>query len=214
MPAGRKPVHSREEYVTAAISLADELGLGAVTLRALGQAMGVSTTAVYRYFMSKEDLFAAMRDTLLATVPQAMDLTDANDPRGRIIAAASAFRATVRRHPCLIQIVFLPNQDGGASTAIPDLLAQDLTALGLSGPLLVRGYQQLESLVAGSTAFDFAGAPAHTRDRATRLSIAHPEFRSSLASASAVDANNEAAFEASLRMVLDGLLAERDSGRT
>ena len=49
MPAGRPPSRTHAEFVEAAIALADEFGLPALTLKSLGAAVGVSTPAVYRY---------------------------------------------------------------------------------------------------------------------------------------------------------------------
>ena len=79
VPPGRKPSKSREEFVQSAIDFADEHGIDALTVRALGSAMGLSATAVYRYFPTKETLLSAMREELLSEVVVAAD--DVPDPR-------------------------------------------------------------------------------------------------------------------------------------
>ena len=206
MTAGRKPTRSREEFVTAAIEYADEHGISNLSLRSLGSAMGASTTAVYRYFHDKNDLIVAMRETLLAG---AFPANAAGDPRSVLMASALGYRTTAKAHPCLSQIMNLPALEGTVTMAVPQLLINTLAELGLSGPLLVRGYRQLESFVLGATAFDFSDAPLHLQDRYDRMrQLESPDIDAVLTDPKAVERNNEAAFLASLTMLLDGLLQE------
>lgn len=197
----------------AAVEFADEHGLSALTLRALGQSMGASTTAVYRYFRDKDDLIVALREHLLADVAERL-AGGSEDPVQLMIDTALAYRAAVREHPCLSQIMGLPALEGDVSAALPELVVAQLTRLGLTGPLLVRGYQQVESFVIGTASFDFSDAPQHLNGRHRRLArLNHADFTASLTDADAVDRNNEAAFEASLRAIIAGLLAEQSALR-
>ncbi|WP_260646025.1 helix-turn-helix domain-containing protein, partial [Staphylococcus aureus] len=52
--------------MAAAFRVTDQIGLQALTLKALGQHLGVDSTAVYRHFRSKDVLLIAMMDRLLA----------------------------------------------------------------------------------------------------------------------------------------------------
>lgn len=207
MPPGRKPAHSREEFVAAAIAYADEHGLPALTLAAVGRAVGVSTTALYRYFRDKDALIVAMREELLGQA-----LTGgaaAEEPRARIIAAALAFRSTARRHPCLGDLMVTAALEGDNAAAVPWFIGSALEELGLNGRLLVRGYRQLESFVVGTCVFDFSGVPSHLQDRFIRMRlIGHPAVDAVLGAPSDVDEINEEAFEASLTCLLDGLIAQ------
>ena len=211
MPPGRKPTRSRDEFVFAAVNFADEHGLSALTLRALGYSMGASTTAVYRYFRDKDDLIVALREHLLASVAERI-AHGSEDPVELLLETGLAYRAAVRQHPCLSQIMGLPALEGDVSAALPELVAAQLTRLGLTGPLLVRGYQQLESFVIGTAAFDFSAAPLHLESRQRRLArLNRQDFTTALADAASVERNNEAAFEASLRAIIAALLAEQSA---
>lgn len=207
MPAGRKPTRTREEFVSAAIDFADAHGLSALTLKSLGDALGASTTAVYRYFRDKDALIVALRETLLIRVVAGLEGAS-TDPREQLVAAAMAFRAEARRHPCLSQIMGLPAVEGDNSAAVPELVVGALAALGLRGDDLARGYQQIESFVIGTSMFDFSDAPNHITGRHDRLSkVPDDGFRAALGTADAVDANNEAAFEATLHLIIDSLVS-------
>ena len=206
MAPGRKPSRTREEFVTAAIAYADEKGISSLTLRSLGVELGAATTAVYRYFANKDDLIVAMREALLA---EAIPASTGGEARQRLTASALAFRDTVRRHPCLSQIMGLAALEGDNSNGVVLFTVKGLEELGLSGPLLVRGYRQLESFVVGTSAYDFSDAPRHLQERLERIRrLAHGDFDDALTDAAAVEADNELAFVTTFNWILDGLIAE------
>jgi len=184
VPPGRPPRHTREEFIAAALSYADTHGLAALSLRALGGAVGVSTSAVYRYFLDKESLIVALREQLLGEMIEEIWAAP-EGPRERIMAVGLAYRHAVRRHPCLSQIMNLPATEGENSAAVPEYAIGLLVELGLTGPLLARGYQQLESLIMGASSIDYADAPRHLDDRQLRLArVANPAFANSRTAAS------------------------------
>lgn len=204
MPPGRRPTHSSAEFVSAGIAFADEHGIETLTLRALGSALGISTTAIYRYFPDKRALLSAMRDTLMDGVLRE-DLLS-SDPRGTIRDIARAFRRTANAHPCLGPLMTLTGLRGPGADRVPAIVGTALHDLGLRDRELVVAYRQVETFVAGSCVFDLAGAPAHLTDRLDRLQgVDRPEFRAILVNPAAVEAVNEAAFEASLEALLDSL---------
>ena len=52
--------NTRQRLIDATRDMIDRDGVDAVSMRELGRAMGLSRTAVYRHFTSKEDLLAAV----------------------------------------------------------------------------------------------------------------------------------------------------------
>lgn len=63
---------SRERIVEAAIAIADDEGLGPLTMRVLARELGVSTMSLYRHVKSREELLVLMADAVLAeqTLPR------------------------------------------------------------------------------------------------------------------------------------------------
>jgi AcrR family transcriptional regulator len=59
---------NREQVLTAALDLLDEVGLDQLTMRRLTTALGVQNGATYWHFRSKQALLEAMADELLAGV--------------------------------------------------------------------------------------------------------------------------------------------------
>ncbi|MFJ3904708.1 TetR/AcrR family transcriptional regulator C-terminal domain-containing protein [Streptomyces sp. NPDC090025] len=60
---------TRERIVRAALEIADAEGLGALTMRRLGTALAVSTTALYRHVPGKGELVRLMTDAVCAEIP-------------------------------------------------------------------------------------------------------------------------------------------------
>lgn len=66
----------RDSLIEAAAKLLDQGGPAAVTLRAVGQASGVSHNAPYKHFASKEDLLAAVAIRELTRPAPSVDAGD------------------------------------------------------------------------------------------------------------------------------------------
>lgn len=98
----RKAILSREKIVRAAIRMADEKRLSAVTLRGLAKRMNVHVTSLYNHVSTKEALLAAMNMELMA---------EANLPMGSLAwqdwvrRFAIAIRSLSRRHPGAFQLL-------------------------------------------------------------------------------------------------------------
>jgi TetR/AcrR family tetracycline transcriptional repressor len=90
------PALSRATAVATAVRLLDADGAGALTMRRLAREMGVPLMSLYRHVRSKDDLDAAIVETLLAGLPRP-------DRRGsweeRIRGWADAYRRMVMAHP-------------------------------------------------------------------------------------------------------------------
>lgn len=71
-PARGRPARlDRTRTVDTALELLDEVGLDALTMRRLADAMDVQAGALYRYFATKGDLLTAMAERMLADLAAA-----------------------------------------------------------------------------------------------------------------------------------------------
>ena len=97
-PPARPRSLGREEIVAAAISLADESGADAVTMKAVATRLGpVTPMALYRYVYSKEGLVDLMLDAAVRTV----SIPDAPGPdwRADLRRVALDTREMIKRRP-------------------------------------------------------------------------------------------------------------------
>jgi AcrR family transcriptional regulator len=80
----------------ASLDVADELGLGAVTMQAVAGRLGVTPMALYRHIANKADLLDAVQESLLLE----FSVPDERLPwRARLAGIARAARESARRHP-------------------------------------------------------------------------------------------------------------------
>ncbi|MFI5606983.1 TetR/AcrR family transcriptional regulator C-terminal domain-containing protein [Amycolatopsis sp. NPDC051903] len=97
-PPPRQRALGRDEIVAAAIALADEGGMAAVTMKAVATSLGPYTAmALYRYVHSREGLTDLMLDAVVAEVP--VPVSPGADWRTDLHALALATRRMLGRHP-------------------------------------------------------------------------------------------------------------------
>jgi AcrR family transcriptional regulator len=90
----------RRRILEAALAIADEGGLSAVTMRAVAQQVGVSPMALYPHVAGKETLLDGMVDVLLAKLLPLVDSLPVDaDWWSRLSALARGFRALAIDHP-------------------------------------------------------------------------------------------------------------------
>lgn len=117
------------KVVEAALSLADEEGLGAVTMRAVAQRVGVSAMSVYTYVPGKAELLDLMVDALYAQMPR--PAWGRSRWRSRLTSVAESNLELLTTHPWLTEVAALSRPPLG-----PGVMAKyehELSALDGSG---------------------------------------------------------------------------------
>lgn len=90
------------QIVDAALELADNSGLSALTMRAVAQRVGISPMSVYTYVPGKPELLDLMVDALYARMAP-YDWGTA-PWRERLVAVAEANRAMLSQHPWMTEV--------------------------------------------------------------------------------------------------------------
>lgn len=93
---------SRDRVLAAAVALADEAGIEALSMRRLAQELGVVPMALYKHVANKEELFDGMVDALIGEIdPPVRDAGWQDTVRLRVLSARSA----LLRHPWARQVL-------------------------------------------------------------------------------------------------------------
>ena len=108
---GPRPAYSRADIAAAAVRIADERGLDAVSMRHIAAELGCGTMSLYNYVPRKEDLYELMVDAVAAEQELWEPL---GDWRADMLRVARQARALMLRHtwlPALMSPVygFSPN---------------------------------------------------------------------------------------------------------
>ncbi|MFI6600895.1 TetR/AcrR family transcriptional regulator C-terminal domain-containing protein [Nonomuraea sp. NPDC050536] len=145
---GPKPGLSVEAIVEAAVAVADEQGMAAVSMRAVGERLGRTGMALYTYVPSKNELVDLMYDHVLAELPS--EYPPGGGWRAALTSWAHDMRAFYLRHPWVLQVsqarpVLGPNEFQSLET-----LAGVLSRTGLRARVLRGAVAALLDLVRGA----------------------------------------------------------------
>jgi AcrR family transcriptional regulator len=97
-----RPSLSREQIIENAIDVVDRHGLTALTMRRLGQELGVEAMSLYRYVNSREDLLEGIVDQMIAQLhlrPGHAPLQPTDDWQAYLRWLAHRVRELARTHP-------------------------------------------------------------------------------------------------------------------
>jgi AcrR family transcriptional regulator len=144
--AARRQPLSRGQVLRAAVALADQGGIGALSMRKLGQALGVEAMSLYNHVASKGDLLDGMIDVVFSEI----GLPDSDEGwkpamRRRAISA----REVLGRHRWAIGLMESRRSPGPATVRHHDAVLGCLRAAGFSVEMTAHAYSLLDSYIYG-----------------------------------------------------------------
>jgi AcrR family transcriptional regulator len=134
---------SQEVIVDRAIGLAEREGLSALSMRRLGQELGVDGTAFYRYFRDKDDLVLAVGDRVTRwTLDRVRETVAADAPWQDVLrGVARAAWAASTKYPAVFAMTFSRTTGQEAERAMVELLLGSVAKAGLSARQTVLTYR-------------------------------------------------------------------------
>ncbi len=144
-PQRRVPL-SREHVLDAAIKLADQGGLGSLSMRKLGHELGVEAMALYYHFANKEEVIDGIVDIVFSEVD--LPVTGA-DWRSAMRRRAVSLRDALARHRWAIGLMESRTSPGPANLRHHDAMIGSLLASGFDIPMAAHAYALLDSYIYG-----------------------------------------------------------------
>jgi AcrR family transcriptional regulator len=208
-PNRRAPL-TKERVLDAAIELADRRGLGALTMRRLGAALGVEAMSLYKHVANKEALLAGMVDRVVGAIaiPE-----EGSHWRSAMAQRAASARAVLARHAWVIGLLEAGATPGPHAMRYLDAIIGSLRAAGFSMEDAGRAFMLLDSYVYGhviqESNLPFA-PPAEVAEAAGTASdqaalTAFPHLAALYAHARSHPRSLDDEFAFGLELVLDGL---------
>ncbi len=160
-PAGRRSPLTRGRVLAAAVELADAGGFEALSMRKLGQALGVEAMALYRHVRDKNELLDELAERLVAEMlpssPAGIspDLAWKATLRSQVMAA----RRVMLRHPWGRDVLQARGVTGPVRLAYIDAVLGILRDGGFSVDLAHHALHVLDSRIFGVN-LDFFSASA------------------------------------------------------
>lgn len=205
---GKRSPLNRERVVKAAIELVDGAGMGALSMRTLGEQLGVRAMALYNHVDNKDDLLDGMVDVVYGEidVPTGPDWKTAM--RGRAISA----RRVLARHPWAIPLMESRTAPGPANLRHHDTVLGVLRDAEFSSQSATFVYSLLDCYIYGF-ALQEANLPFGTPDELAAMSDAivrllpadeYPHLREAAVELPASGFSFADQFETGLDLLLDG----------
>jgi AcrR family transcriptional regulator len=149
----------REEILDAALAIADERGLEAVSMRALAERVGVTPMALYRHVKDKAALLDGMVGRLLSALLPTDAAPGTREPAWdeRLDALAHACRQVTQRHPWAAHLLFSrPAVTPDAVRAV-DIIYLALIEAGVPEPEVPRLERLISTFVIGFATSEASG---------------------------------------------------------
>ena len=195
MPQARRRL-SREAVLAAALTIIDEGGLEACTMRAVAAELGVEAMSLYWHIPNKEALLDGVIERVLMEVDQ--DRREHDDWRERLRHFARIFRRVILRHRNTLPLI--ASRPLGAYVAAGRMTEAGIESLeraGFDRQTAIRAARTVSRYVIGFTMAERIPEPA------TLPAAVSPALEELLASVATDD--REELFEFGLETLIEGL---------
>ncbi|MFD3587097.1 TetR/AcrR family transcriptional regulator [Streptomyces sp. NPDC058683] len=145
-PRPTRETLTRQSVLHAAVELADTGGLETLSMRRLGEAVGVEAMSLYNHVAGKEDLFDGMVDLVFGEVELP---TPGGDWRQTMRQRAISMRLVLARHRWAIGLMESRSTPGPATLRHHDAVLGCLRQGGLSLTLTAHAVSVLDSYIYG-----------------------------------------------------------------
>src|SRR5947209_11903422 len=163
--AGRRVPLRRDQVLEAAVTLADEGGIDALSMRKLGQALGVEAMSLYNHVAGKSDLLDGMVDVVFGEIGLP---TDDKGWKQAMRQRAISAREALSRHRWAIGLMESRRSPGPATLRHHDAVLECLREAGFSIGLSAHAYSLLDSYIYGF-ALQEASLPFGTGEEAAQV---------------------------------------------
>ena len=202
---------SRERVLGAAVSLADEDGIEALTMRELGLRLGFEAMSLYNHVANKDDILDGMVDLVVSEIDLPSDTVDWKEAmRRRAISAQSVFS----RHPWASALIDSRESSGPARLRYFDWMIGTLRRAGFTLEMTAHALSVLDSYIYGfgrqqlNVSPEGDATPEEMAEAFLRAIPAdeYPDLREMVVDHAMVSGYDESAdFRFGLDLILDGL---------
>lgn len=210
----REPL-TTERVISAALDLADEAGVEALSMRRIGERLGVEAMSLYNHVANKDAILAGVLEAVLEQI----EIPSPDDDwkqgiRRRAISAREVFL----RHPWAMGILEShPQNSSPRRLGYYDAVLGALHDAGFDSRLAIRAFSAVDAYIFGSIlqelslAFDDqASLDEIGEDLMRQMADAYPNLAAATADTMAEGYDLAAEFLWGLNLIIDAFEAERD----
>jgi AcrR family transcriptional regulator len=137
---------TRERIIDAAMGLADEVGLEALSMRKLGDRLGVEAMSLYNHVANKDDLLDGMADAFMASI----DIPSPGDEwKEAMRLRANSAREQFARHRWALSLIESRPNAGFETIRYHDAIIGVLREAGFSIEMTAHAFALLDAFIFG-----------------------------------------------------------------
>lgn len=217
--AGSRTSLNRDRVLAAAVEIADEQGVGAVTMRAVASKLGVEAMSLYNHVANKDDILGGMVNLVVEQIDLPRDAASWREAmRRRAVSAHRVFG----RHPWVPVLLDSRGSSGPAGLRYFDWVLGTLMRAGFSMDDAARVFSLLDSYIYGFGIQEFnfsADSDTSPEERAEMLLAyvppeEYPYLHQMATQAMQTGYDAEADFQFGLEVILDGLARILEDSRS
>jgi AcrR family transcriptional regulator len=209
-----RPPLSRERVLRAAIGLADADGIDSLSMRRLGQALGVEAMSLYNHVRNKDEILDGIVDMVVSEFELP---SPGGEWKSSLRRTAMSAHQVLVKHPWAASLMLSPARMSAARLRYMETILRSLRDGGFSPEMTHHAYHALDSHISGFTlwAVHFQFTPEEADELASSFlgSLAPDEYPYLIEHAGVhmrMDAappkpNDEGEFGFGLDLILDGL---------
>ena len=137
---------SRERVLRAAVAFADRSGIASLSMRKLGQELGVEAMSLYNHVANKDDILDGMIDVVFSEIELPPDDVDWKTAMRR---RAISVREALSRHHWATQLMESRSNPGPANLRHHDAVLGSLRHAGFSMAMAAHAYSLLDAYIYG-----------------------------------------------------------------
>ena len=137
---------TRERVLQAAIALCDEGGIESLSMRKLGQELGVEAMSLYNHVANKDDILDGIVDEVVSEI-EVPPIGD--DWKAALRQRANSARDVLSRHPWATGLIESRTNPGPATLRYYDSVIGSLREAGFSIEMAAHAFSALDSYIYG-----------------------------------------------------------------
>ncbi len=142
----RRIALTRARVLEAAVAVADADGIASLSMRRLGEAVGVEAMSLYNHVTNKGDLLDGMIDVIYGEIDMPADATDWKEAMRR---RATSAREVLARHAWAIGLMESRSSPGPATLRHHDAVLGALRRGGFTVEMAAHAFSALDSYIYG-----------------------------------------------------------------
>ena len=136
---------SRERVLRAAVALADQDGVGSLSMRKLAKELGVEAMSLYHHVANKDDILNGIVDVVFGEI----DIPAETDWQAAMRRRAISARKALQRHPWAIGLMDSRSTPGPATLRHHEAVLRTLRNAGFSVKMAAHAFSVLDSYIYG-----------------------------------------------------------------